>query len=285
MLTTRIPSQALARGAALLNQRQSIRAYRNANGVVIRPRRSVLYVSGGNERAIQHTNSASRFIILDLEDTVAPEHKERARRQVCTLLETKAFGKREVVVRLNAFDSPWFADDISIVLDAAPHAILVSKIASPDTLRAVEHLISSNNNASVFTRLWAMIETPRAVLHGDAIAAATTRLSVSWLHATFAGLRARTTKPQQPAATLSMVVLAARAHVDLSTRATSATQSDVRDDAADDKQFGPVCAGGAARVRQQGRGVRATRTRLCSFRVCVYTAVVALLLLAFVFGR
>lgn len=192
------------------------RSFRSINGHVIRPRRSVLYVSGANENAIQQALIVpADSVVLDLEDTVASERKGKARQRVCELIETKAFGKREVVVRVNGFHTPWFDDDLSAVLDVAPNAILLSKVTSPETLRAVEQLISANMNSSVYTHLWTMIETPLAVLNAAQIAASTTRLEcmvmgtrdlLRGLHAPV--LRNRTNLLYA----LSSVVLAARAH-------------------------------------------------------------------------
>src|SRR6185436_488676 len=92
--------------------------------MTIRPRRSVLYMPGSNARAIDKARTLPvDGIILDLEDAVAPEAKEQARKQVTEALKAGRFGSREVFVRVNAIDTPWHADDMSAVGHAAPDAI------------------------------------------------------------------------------------------------------------------------------------------------------------------
>ena len=74
----------------------------------IRPRRSVLYMPGANERALEKAKTLpADALILDLEDSVAPEAKETARLKVCAAVEHGGYGSREVVIRINALDTPW----------------------------------------------------------------------------------------------------------------------------------------------------------------------------------
>src|SRR6202020_1031624 len=79
----------------------------------IRPRRSVLYMPGSNARALEKARALpADALILDLEDAVAPDAKELARRQVCEAVKAKGFAKREVVIRINALSTAWGADDL-----------------------------------------------------------------------------------------------------------------------------------------------------------------------------
>jgi citrate lyase subunit beta / citryl-CoA lyase len=137
----------------------------------IRPRRSLLYVPGSNARALDKAKTlAADGVILDLEDSVAPDAKEDARRQVVNAVKAGGFGKREVFVRINAIDTPWHADDLAAVAHAAPDAILVPKIADPEALEMVgRRLLDMGTDHK--TRVWAMIETPLAVFNILAIAA------------------------------------------------------------------------------------------------------------------
>ena len=81
--------------------------------LLLRPRRSALYMPGSNARAIEKARSlAADVLILDLEDAVAPEAKAIARRQVCDAVSSRTFGSREVVVRINALSTPWGRDDL-----------------------------------------------------------------------------------------------------------------------------------------------------------------------------
>jgi citrate lyase subunit beta / citryl-CoA lyase len=137
----------------------------------IRPRRSMLYLPGSNARALEKAKTLpADALILDLEDAVAPDAKETARAQVCDAVQ-KGFGKREVAVRINALASPWGDEDLRAAAEAKPDAILVPKVSSAADLKAIEERLGGD------VALWAMIETPRAVLDIAAVAAAGGRLA------------------------------------------------------------------------------------------------------------
>jgi citrate lyase subunit beta/citryl-CoA lyase len=139
--------------------------------MTIRPRRSVLYMPGSNARAIEKARTLpADAIILDLEDSVAPDAKESARRQVKAAVEAGGFGAREVIVRVNGIDTPWHFDDMIAATQAAPDAILLPKISSPDQLELVGQRLL-DMRAHHRTRIWAMIETPVALFNIMAIAA------------------------------------------------------------------------------------------------------------------
>ncbi|MBN9579376.1 MAG: CoA ester lyase, partial [Alphaproteobacteria bacterium] len=104
----------------------------------IRPRRSVLYMPGSNTRALEKARTLpADALILDLEDAVAPDAKDIAREQVCAAVKARGFGKREVIVRINALSTPWGAADLKAAAEAAPDAILVPKVSAPAELAAV----------------------------------------------------------------------------------------------------------------------------------------------------
>src|SRR5260221_12190769 len=95
-----------------------------ANGA--RPRRSALYLPGSNARAIEKARTlACDVVILDLEDSVAPEAKAAARALAAEAVRAGGFGSRELVVRVNGLDTPWGADDLAAVAGAGPDAVLV----------------------------------------------------------------------------------------------------------------------------------------------------------------
>src|SRR5688572_30635529 len=84
-----------------------------ARKMTIRPRRSVLYMPGSNQRALEKARSLpADGLILDLEDSVAPEAKALARAQVAAAVKAGGFGSREVIVRVNGLDTEWASDDI-----------------------------------------------------------------------------------------------------------------------------------------------------------------------------
>ena len=139
--------------------------------MTIRPRRSVLYMPGSNARAIEKARTLPvDGVILDLEDAVAPAAKEAARKQVVEAVKAGGFGAREVFVRINGLDTPWSSDDLTAAAAAAPDAILVPKISTPDQLEMIgQRLLDTHTDQR--TRVWAMIETPLALFNILALAA------------------------------------------------------------------------------------------------------------------
>ena len=123
-----------------------------------RPRRSVLYMPGSNARALEKAKTlAADAVILDLEDSVAPDAKAEARKLVCDTVKAGGFGKREVVIRVNGLTTPWGSDDMAAAVEAKPDAILVPKVSS-----AIDMMLAAALAKGV--PLWAMIETPLSIL-------------------------------------------------------------------------------------------------------------------------
>jgi len=141
-----------------------------------RPRRSCLYMPGTNARAHEKAKTlAADVLIFDLEDSVAPDAKEVAREQVCTAIGLGGFGRREIVVRVNAMDTPWAVADLRAAAASTAHGILLPKVSGPDEVRAAGDLLEAEGSSA---QLWTMVETARAVLATPEIAAAHTRLSL-----------------------------------------------------------------------------------------------------------
>ncbi|MHB2208943.1 HpcH/HpaI aldolase/citrate lyase family protein [Methylobacterium sp. CM6257] len=138
----------------------------------IRPRRSVLAMPGSNARALEKARSLPADVILiDLEDGTAPEVKTAARAQVAAAVAGRGFGQREVVVRINPPETEDGEADLVALAPAAPDAILVPKVRTSDTLIAVGSRLR-RLGAPLATRVWAMIETPLAVVNAAEIAGA-----------------------------------------------------------------------------------------------------------------
>ena len=140
--------------------------------MAVRPRRSVLYMPGSNTRAIEKARTLpADAVILDLEDSVAPEAKAAARQQVMEAVAAGSFGPREVIVRINGLDTQWWLDDLNAVAKAKPDAVLVPKVSSPNHLEDVaERLVDISADQKI--RVWAMMETPLAMLNARDIATA-----------------------------------------------------------------------------------------------------------------
>jgi citrate lyase subunit beta/citryl-CoA lyase len=126
---------------------------------------------GSNARALEKAKTLPvDGIILDLEDSVAPDAKEEARRQVADAVKAGGFGTREIFIRVNGVDTPWHADDLTAAAHAGPDAILVPKVSSPDALELIGRRLLDMGTAHK-TRVWAMIETPLAIFNILSIAA------------------------------------------------------------------------------------------------------------------
>jgi len=180
----------------------------------LRPRRSVLYMPGANERALDKAKGlAADALILDLEDAVAPDAKAEARDRVCAAAASGEYGRREIAIRANGLDTEWHADDVAAIAAAGPDAIVVPKIGSVDDVRAIESALE-RHGAPDRTMIWAMVETPVAMLHAEEIASCSERLAVLVMGTNDLAkeLRASHVPGRQPLLTgLGLCLLAARA--------------------------------------------------------------------------
>ena len=144
----------------------------------LRPRRSVLYMPGANERALEKAKTlGADALILDLEDAVAPDAKAEARERVCAAVASGEYGHRELTIRINSIDTEWHADDLAAAAAAGPDAVVVPKVGSPEDVAAVEAGLEAGG-APDRTRIWAMLETPQAVVAAPAITTCSERLTV-----------------------------------------------------------------------------------------------------------
>jgi citrate lyase subunit beta/citryl-CoA lyase len=136
-----------------------------------RPRRSVLYMPGSNERALEKAKTIpADALIFDLEDSVAPDTKALARDQVSAAVRNGGYGGREIVIRVNALETPWGTDDLLAACAAAPDAILVPKVVHSGDVISVAKILQGAH-APEKIRLWAMMETPMSILNARTIAA------------------------------------------------------------------------------------------------------------------
>ena len=142
-----------------------------------RPRRSVLYMPGSNARALEKAKLLpADGLILDLEDAVAPDAKETARKQVCDAVKGGGYGMREIIIRVNGLATPWGYNDIAAAARTGADAILLPKVESADAIRHMEAIMKANG-APESMAIWAMMETPRSVLESQRIAESTPRMA------------------------------------------------------------------------------------------------------------
>jgi citrate lyase subunit beta / citryl-CoA lyase len=187
--------------------------------MLARPRRSVLYMPGSNAKALAKAKTLpADALILDLEDSVALDQKVAAREQVVRAVRAGGFGGREVVIRINGPHTPWGEDDLAAAAAAQPDAILLPKVDGPGAIMVAARALREAE-APEETRIWAMMETPNAILNAGSIASVaadpSSRLSVMvmGLNDLAKETRARLT-PGRPTMTawLASCVVAARAH-------------------------------------------------------------------------
>jgi citrate lyase subunit beta / citryl-CoA lyase len=169
---------------------------------------------GANERALEKARTLpADALILDLEESVAPEAKVRAREQVCDAARSAAYGERAVAIRVNGIETEWYEDDLAAASRAGPDAILVPKVGSAEDVLSVERGLELAG-APARTRIWVMLETPIAVLRAAEIASASERLEVLVMGTNdlLKELYAETVPGRAPLQTsLALCLLAARA--------------------------------------------------------------------------
>ena len=181
----------------------------------VRPRRSVLYMPGANTRALEKARTLpADALIFDLEDAVAPDAKEAARGNVVAAAASRAYGKREIVIRANGLATDWGREDIIAIAGSGADAVLVPKLESAADVTAVVELLDEAGAPPSMT-VWGMMETPRGILRAEEIASASPRLAcfVMGTNDLVKDLRARHTAIRLPMmVALGITLLAARAN-------------------------------------------------------------------------
>jgi citrate lyase subunit beta / citryl-CoA lyase len=181
----------------------------------VRLRRSVLFMPASNARALEKARTLpADALVFDLEDAVAPDAKAEARRMAVAAASGGGYAPREVVIRVNALDTPWGRDDLAAVAASGADAILLPKVESAAAVHEALGALDAAGAPAALT-LWCMLETPRGVLRAEAIAAASPRVAALVMGTSdlTKDLRARHTPDRLPLVTsLGLCVLAARAH-------------------------------------------------------------------------
>ncbi len=189
-----------------------------AEAKTTRLRRSVLCLPASSERAIAKLPTlAMDAVILDLEDAVAESMKEAARQNIRRFCKARLADGRETIVRINDVSSPHHEADLKLVLECEPDAVLLPKVRTHDDILELASFLSENEVPET-VRIWAMMETPLAILNAGSIAE-TGRTSGGRLDCLVVGLndlRKDTGVAADPARTFVMpwlmqVVLAGRA--------------------------------------------------------------------------
>ncbi|HEX3432171.1 MAG TPA: CoA ester lyase [Rhizomicrobium sp.] len=131
--------------------------------------RSMLFVPADNERKLEKARaSGADALIVDLEDSVAPANRPRAR-ELLRQFAKAAAARPALWVRINAFGTADCASDLDAVIAAKPAGVVVPKPDSPDTLRALDRELSNREHAhdlpdGAIRVIPVATETPAAVL-------------------------------------------------------------------------------------------------------------------------
>jgi (3S)-malyl-CoA thioesterase len=172
------------------------------------PYRSVLYIPGSKERALDKARTLpTDAIIFDLEDAVAPEAKPEARRTLAAALKQGGYGKRARIVRINALTTEWGNEDVRVLRDAGADIFLLPKVNHPSDVDALADMLGPD------MPIWVMMETPVSVFNAREIAAhAQVTGLVTGTNDLIKDLGCRTRADRLPLMTaLQMIVMAARA--------------------------------------------------------------------------
>lgn len=180
-----------------------------------RPRRSVLYMPGSNQRALEKARSLpADTLVLDLEDAVAPAMKVTARQQIDEAIAAGGYGHRELVVRVNGLETRWAEEDIRMVASSGADALCIPKVETAAEVQEVVAILEAAGAKDTLS-IWVMAETPLGVLNIGQVAAAHPRVQVVVMGTSDLAkeLRVRHTPERQGLLTsLNLCVLAARAH-------------------------------------------------------------------------
>jgi citrate lyase subunit beta/citryl-CoA lyase len=200
----------------------------------------MLYMPGSNARALEKGRSLpADALILDLEDAVAPDAKELARRQITDAVKTGGYGSREIIVRVNGLDSPWGHEDLTAIAACGADAILLPKVESAAMVHDLE-MQMVGAGAPETMGIMCMMETPLGMLHAEQVAGASSRVSALVMGTSdlVKELQASHTDARLPVLTsLGLCLLAARAF-------GLAILDGVHLDLADDEGFAEACEQG-----------------------------------------
>ena len=178
----------------------------------VRPRRSVLYMPGSNQRALEKARTLSAdALVLDLEDSVGPEKKVEAREMVIAAVRAGGYGNREIIIRANSLDSEWGEDDIRAIGLSGADGVCLPKIENQAEVEVAINILN-DVGAPASMQVWVMIETPLGVINIHQIANSDARMTVIVMGTTDLSKELRVPDRIGLLHSLSQCVLAARAH-------------------------------------------------------------------------
>ncbi len=141
--------------------------------------RSMLFAPGDSPRKMEKAlASDGDGVIIDLEDSVAPDGKAAAREAVAALLGQVSHPN--LVVRVNPASAPWYLDDLAAVVPGKPGAVMLPKCSGPGDLAALDHHLDALEAAARLPRgrigVLILVTETAASLHSMDYRGATPRL-------------------------------------------------------------------------------------------------------------
>jgi len=181
----------------------------------VKPRRSVLFMPGSNDRAMEKSKSLpADCLVMDLEDAVAPDRKAETLDLVCAKVRAGDYGSRELIVRVNGRDTEWYEAEVAAVATSGADGLLLPKVESAeDVIDADKRLAEAG--APEDMGIWCMMETPFGILRAEEILAASPRIKVILIGLAdlSKNLRCVHTSTREPFIwAMQYCVMAARAH-------------------------------------------------------------------------
>ena len=163
--------------------------------------RSELAVPGSNPTMFEKAaRGAADIVFLDVEDAVAPDDKEQARKNIIQGLNEIDWGTKTMMVRINGLDTHYMYRDVVDIVEACPRLdmILIPKVGVPQDVYAIDVMVTQIEAAKKRTKrigFEVLIETALGMANVEAIAQSSRRLeAMSFGVADYAAsTRARTT--------------------------------------------------------------------------------------------
>jgi citrate lyase subunit beta/citryl-CoA lyase len=175
----------------------------------------MLYMPASNARALEKARSVpADVLIFDLEDAVAPAAKLSARDAAVAAVRSKAYGARELLIRMNALDTPWAIDDVAAAAVSGADGVVLPKVNGAAEIERLDALLAGAGAPSTMA-IWAMMETPRGILAAARIASASPRGGGLLIGTADLAKDLRCAHPRDRGTmqtSLQLCVLAARAH-------------------------------------------------------------------------
>ena len=151
-------------------------------------RRTMLFLPGNSPKMLMNGGVlGADSIIFDLEDAVSLEEKDSARILVKAALQNLDFREKEIIVRINALDTPYWQEDLEEIIPCHPDIIMPTKVNSAEYIQRLDIKIRTlegeNEIEEGSIRLIPLLETAQGIEKAYEIALASNRIEALYLGA------------------------------------------------------------------------------------------------------